>query len=362
MSALRARRLRPERIKELTLLLLIIGSLVAFSLVIDNYLSGRFFNRVTQSVAVIAVIAAGQALVIITRNIDLSVGSIAGVSAYLTGDVLGDHLATTPVVAVVLAVAIGTLLGLVNGALVAYARIPSIIVTLGTLAIYRTWLISYAEARTITASSLPQWLVDLPRSTVFAIGEFEFRTMFVLAIIVIAVLQVLLARLRAGRIVYAIGSNPEAALQTGLPVRRTTLAAFTACGALAGLGGFLVLARFGTITVSAGQGLELESIAAAVVGGVSTLGGSGTIVGSFFGAVLIGLLDQSLVRVPQISEFVRDAVLGLLILLAVVLDGLLSRRFVHRRTIMASDGSGAAPRTMVSVAGERETVATGGAP
>ena len=357
------RRLRPERIKELTLLLLIIGTLVVFSLVIDNYLTGRFFNRVTQGVAVIAVIAAGQSLVIITRNIDLSVGSIAGVSAYLTGDVLGDHLATPPVLAVLLAVAIGTLLGLVNGALVAYGRIPSIIVTLGTLAIYRTWLISYAEARTITASSLPQWLVDLPRSTVFAIGEFEFRTMFVLAIVVIVVLQVLLARVRAGRILYAIGSNPEAAVQSGLPVRRTTIAAFTACGALAGLGGFLLLARFGTLTVSAGQGLELESIAAAVVGGVSTLGGSGTIVGSFFGAVLIGLLDQSIVRVPQISEFVRDAVLGLLILLAVVLDGLLSRRFVQRRTIMPVEGSGGAPpKQAVGVAGSRQAVVTGGRP
>jgi rhamnose transport system permease protein len=354
--------LRPERIKELTLLLLIIGSIVVFSLLIDNYISGRFFNRVTQSVAVTAVVAAGQALVIISRNIDLSVGSIAGVSAYLTGDVVGDHLATTPIVAVLLAVAIGTLLGLVNGLLVAYGRIPSIIVTLGTLAIYRTWLISYAEARTITASSLPQWLVDLPRSTVFTIGDYEFRTMFVMAIVVIIVLQLSLARLRAGRILYAIGSNPEAALQSGLPVRRTTIVAFTACGALAGLGGFLVLARFGTITVSAGQGLELESIAAAVVGGVSTLGGSGTIVGSFFGAVLIGLLDQSIVRVPEISEFVRDAVLGLLILLAVVLDGVLARRFVHRRTIMASEGSGGKPTPPPAPAvDDRTAVVSGGA-
>ena len=208
-------RLKPERIKELTLLLLIIAALVVFSLVVDNYMSGRFFSRVTQGVAVTAVLAAGQSLVIITRNIDLSVGSIAGVSGYLTGEVLGNHLGTPTVVAVLLAVAIGTLLGFVNGALVAYGRIPSIIVTLGTLAIYRTWLISYAEARTITASSLPQWLVDLPRSTVFSIGEYDFRTMFVLAIVVILVLQVLLSRVRAGRILYAIGSNPEAALQIG---------------------------------------------------------------------------------------------------------------------------------------------------
>ena len=359
----RSRRLRPERLKELTLLAVIGVTLVAFSFLVDDYVSGRFFNRVTQGVAVTAVVAAGQSLVIITRNIDLSVGSIAGVSAYLTGDLLGNHLGTPPVVAVLAAIGIGAVLGLINGALVAYGRIPSIIVTLGTLAIYRTWLISYADARTITADSLPQWLVDLPRSTVFAIGQFEFRTMFVLACAVIIVLQVVLGRFRAGRIVYAIGSNPEAAVQSGLPVRRTTVAAFTACGALAGLGGFLVLARFGTITVTAGQGIELESIAAAVVGGVSTLGGSGTIVGSFLGAVLIGLLDQSIVRVPQISEFVRDAVLGLLILLAVVFDGLLSRRFVKRRTIMPTAGTGSeATPTPPAPAGERQSVATGGTP
>ena len=266
--------------------------------------------------------AAGQSLVIITRNIDLSVGSIAGVSAYLTGDVLGDHLATPPVVAVLLAVAIGTLLGLVNGALVAYGRIPSIIVTLGTLAIYRTWLISYAEAarsrpaRCRSGSSTSRARRCSPSASTSSARCSCWRSSS-------SSCSRCCCSLRAGRILYAIGSNPEAARQAGLPVRRTTVAAFTACGALAGLGGFLVLARFGTLTVSAGQGLELESIAASVVGGVSTLGGSGTIVGSFFGAVLIGLLDQSLGRVPQVSEFMRDAVLGLLILLAVVLDGLL---------------------------------------
>lgn len=352
-------RPRPDRIKELILLALIIGTLVGFSFLIDDYVSGRFFNRVTQGVAVTAVMAAGQSIVIITRNIDLSVGSIAGVSAYVTGDVLGDHLGTATVVAIMMAVAIGAGLGLVNGALVAYCRVPSIIVTLGTLAIYRTWLISYADARTITADSLPGWIVELPRSTVFSVGEFEFRTMFVLAVAVVSVLQVALARLRVGRMVYAIGSNLAAARQAGLPDLRVTVCAFTACGALAGLGGFLVLARFGTITVTAGQGLELESIAAAVVGGVSTLGGSGTIVGSLFGAVLIALLNQSLVRVPQVSEFVRDAVLGLLILLAVVVDGLLSRRFTARRTIMARD---AGDQLDVSPTGDRDVAVAGGVP
>jgi rhamnose transport system permease protein len=330
-------RLRPERIKELTLVFLIAVTVLAFWFLVDNYLSARFVNRVTVGVAVTAVMAAGQSLVILTRNIDLSIGSIAGVSAYVTGDILGDHAATTPVVAVLLAVAIGALLGLVNGLVVAYGRIPSIIVTLGTLAIYRTWLISFGEARTITADSLPQWLVDLPRSTVFSIGDYEIRTMFVIAVVVVLVLQFVLGWLRVGRMLYAVGSNAEAARQAGLPERRITVIAFVACGALAGLGGFLFLARFGTITVTAGRGLELEAIAAAVVGGVSTLGGSGTVVGALFGAALIGLLDQSLGRVPEVSEFMRDAVLGILILLAVVVDGLLTKRFTARRPIMPVD-------------------------
>ena len=331
------RRMRPERVKEITLVLLIIVTVVAFSFLVDNYLSARFVNRVTQGVAVTAVMAAGQSLVILTRNIDLSMGSIAGVSAYVTGDILGHQAGTNPVVAVLIAVAIGALLGLVNGLIVAYGQIPSIIVTLGTLAIYRTWLVSFGNARTITADKLPQWLVDLPRSTVISIGDYELRTMFVIAIAVVLVLQFVLGWLRPGRMLYAVGSNAEAARQAGLPERRIIVLAFAACGALAGLGGFLVLARFGTITVTAGRGLELEAIAAAVVGGVSTLGGSGTIVGALFGAALIGLLDQSLGRVPEVSEFMRDAVLGILILLAVVVDGVLTKRFTARRPIMATD-------------------------
>ena len=319
---------------------LIAVTVMAFWFLVDNYLSARFVNRVTVGVAVTAVMAAGQSLVILTRNIDLSIGSIAGVSAYVTGDILGDHAATTPVVAVLLAVAIGALLGLVNGLVVAYGRIPSIIVTLGTLAIYRTWLINFGEARTITADSLPQWLVDLPRSTVFSIGDYEIRTMFVIAVGVVVVLQFVLGWLRVGRMLYAVGSNAEAARQAGLADRRITVIAFVACGALAGLGGFLFLARFGTITVTAGRGLELEAIAGAVVGGVSTLGGSGTVVGALFGAALIGLLDQSLGRVPEVSEFMRDAVLGILILLAVVVDGLLTKRFTARRAIMPVDTHG----------------------
>ena len=314
--------LRPERLRELSLFAVMAAAVFIFSLLINNYIGGSFFNRVTTSVAITAVLAAGQTLVILTRNIDLSVGSIVGVTAYVTGEYLNSHPDLAPVLAVGYAVAIGAGLGLANGVLVAYAKVPSIIVTLGTLAIYRTWLINHSNSRTITSDRLPDWVVELPNSTLVSFGDFDIRTIVAGAIALIVVLQLILGGLKWGRWVYAVGSNPDAARQAALPVQRVILGVFIASGALAGLAGFLFLSRFGTITVSAGSGLELQAVAAAVVGGVNIFGGSGTLVG----ALLVNLLDLSLLRVPGLSEFWRDAVLGVLILTAVAVDFLLGKR------------------------------------
>ena len=338
--------LRAERVRELSLVIIIAAALVIFGQLVDNLWSGRFFVRVTTGVAIIAILAAGQTVVVVTRNIDLSLGSIVGVTAYLTGEFLADHPGGGPIVAISLAIAIGCAMGLLNGALVAYGRVPAIIVTLGMLAVYRTLLIEHAEAQNITVDTLPDWLTDLSRTTVAGIGEFDVRFAFALAVVVVLLLQFCLGRLRWGRWLYAVGSNPEASRQAGLPLERVTLAAFALGGALAGLAGFLFLLRFGTITVYAGAGLELASVAAVVVGGVSILGGSGTVVGAFLGALLIDTLNQSLLRVPQVSEFWRDALLGALILAAVAGDYLVGRRLGRHEPgrgsrIGAPAGSGA---------------------
>jgi rhamnose transport system permease protein len=314
------RYLRPEQIRELSLAVIILTVVVFFATQVENYVSGRFFNRVSIGVAIVAIVAAGQALVIITRNIDLSVGSIVGVGAYVVGQFLSANPDAHPFVALLMALGLGGLLGLINGLLIAYGRVPAIIVTLGTMAMYRTFLIEYANAQTVTTEMLPEWAVNMPQATVFAAGDYDLRVLFAIAVGVILLLQVALTYLPWGRRLYAIGSNPEAARMAGLPVERITLVAYVACGALAGVGGFMYLGRYGTITVLAGQGLELSAIAAAVVGGVSTLGGSGTLLGALLGAVLVDLLDQSLGRWRAISEFWRDAVLGGLIFLAVASD------------------------------------------
>ena len=332
--------LRPERVKELTLLGIIAVTVLLFGLNVDGYLSGRFFNRVTTSVVIVAILAAGQALVIITRNIDLSVGSIVGVAAYLTGDFLAQNTSAGPLVAMGVAIVVGAVLGSLNGLLVAYGGVPAIIVTLGTLALFRTVLSLYSGGANILAGSLPDWVLEFNNVTLLTVGGFEIRLVFAIAIAVVLILQWAMSRIRLGRRLYAIGSNPDAARQAGLPAQRLIFFAFVASGALAGLAGFMFLARAGTISATAGAGLELESVAAAVVGGVSILGGSGTMIGALLGAVLIDTLKLSLVRVPEVSEFWRDAFLGVLILAAVMLDSSLHKRFTRRWSAEARRAEG----------------------
>lgn len=344
------RRLSPDRLKEIILLGIIAFSVIVFAFLIDGYLSGRFFNRVTTSVVIIAILAAAQALVIFSRNIDLSVGSTVGVSAYLTADFLTANSWVNPVVAMIIAMVVGAVLGSVNGVLVAYARVPAIIVTLGTLALFRTLISLYAGGTNVLASGLPDWVLGFNNVTLVSIAGFDLRVVFVIAVGVIVILQWALRRLRAGRRLYAIGSNPDAAKQASLAAPRLIVLSFVGAGALAGLAGFMFMIRAGTISATAGSGLELESVAAAVVGGVSIFGGSGTMFGAFLGAVLIDTLELSLVRLPEVSEFWRDAALGILILLAVILDATLQRRFSRRltREIRRPEerGTGARPITV----------------
>ncbi len=320
------RTIRPEQIRELSLVAIIIVVIIFFGLQIDNYFNPRLFNRISTSLAILVVVAVGQTLVVLTRNIDLSVGSMVGFTAYFVGTQLADNNEMAPFLVVLLAVGLGALLGAVNGIIVAYGRVPAIITTLGTLAIYRTMLVEFSDAQTVLTSSMPTWIVDLPRVNLFSMGELNVRLMVVLALVVVVLFHLIITYLPWGRRLYAIGSNPEAANLVGLPVKRTVFSAFVICGALSGLAGFMFLARFGNITVVAGLGLELQVVAAVVVGGVNIFGGAGTMIGALLGAILIGTLEQSLLRWEIISEFWRDALLGLLILLAVAVDAVIMER------------------------------------
>lgn len=325
------RTLSPQTLRLLALFLALLATVLFFSTQIEGYLSARMFNRIATSAAVVLPIAVGQAIVIMTRNIDLSAGSVLGVVAYMTGQTLGAMPELHPVLAVLLAMGIGGLAGVINGVIVAYGRVPSIIVTLGTLALFRSFLVEYSNATTITTASLPAWLVDLPQKSLFSLGAMDLRVTVALALAACVVVGLALSRLRAARQFLAVGSNPDAARMAGINAPRVVFLAFVLSGALAGLSGFIFLAKFGNITVVAGMGFELKSIAAVVVGGVSIMGGSGTILGVLIGTVLVDTIDNSLTRWALVSEFWRDALLGMLIMAAVTIDTLAVRSLARLR-------------------------------
>lgn len=327
MTAL-VKRISPQTLRILALLLVLLVVLLFFATVVPNYLNGRLFNRISSSVAIMALIATAQTLVIITRNIDLSIGSVVGFVAFATGSLVTNNPELGPVVLVGFAMLLGAVFGAINGALVAFARVPAIIVTLGTLALFRSLLVEFSDAKSIITVNLPDWLLEFPNTILFKFGQLQIRAGIVAALAVVIIVHVLLTRLRAARKLYAVGSNPEAAKMAGINSERIVFVAFVIAGSLAGLAGFMFLARFGNITVVAGLGLELRSVAASVVGGVNIFGGSGTVLGALIGAILVDLIDTSLVRWQLVSEFWREAVLGALILLSVAADAVVMRRLV----------------------------------
>ncbi len=324
-------RINPQTLRILALVFILASVVLFFSTQVPNYLNGRLFNRISSSVAIMALIATGQTLVILTRNIDLSIGSIVGFTAFATGSLISNNPDLSWVFVVGYSIVVGTAFGAVNGVIVAYLKVPSIIATLATMALFRSFLVEFSDAKSITSSQLPQWLVAFPNTRLLEIGTLQFRAGFVVALVVVLLVHFALTRLRPARKFYAVGSNPEAAEMAGINAKVTVFAAFAFAGALAGLAGFMFLARFGNITVVAGLGFELKSVAASVLGGVNIFGGSGTVFGALIGAILVDLIDTSLVRWELVSEFSREAVLGALILISVTADAVLMRRLIAIR-------------------------------
>jgi rhamnose transport system permease protein len=320
------RRVRPEQFREVVLLVVTVGLLAFFATQIPDYFNARSVNRLTTGLAIPLVVAVGQVMVVLTRNIDLSVSSMVGLVAYVVGTLLTRTDAIHPLLAVVISLLIGLALGAVNGLIVAYGGVPAIIATLGTLALYRVVLVEFSNAKTVTTADLPNWLNDVPSANVLSVGAYDLRLTVGIGLLVVILGQVTLRYLPFGRRLYAIGSNPEAARMAGLPAQRDIMTAFALCGLLSGLAGFMFLVRFGNITVTAAQGLELQVVAAVVVGGVNIFGGSGSMIGAMLGVLMIEILQQSLLRWAGISEFVKDAILGLLILVAVTADAIILGR------------------------------------
>jgi rhamnose transport system permease protein len=280
--------------------------------------------------SLLLLLAVGQTVVIITRNVDLSVGSILGLTAYLTGKLFVEYPGI-PIWLVFLAgLAMGALLGAINGALVAFGKVPALVITLGTLYIYRGIFLSWAGSDRINPGDMPRDFLDLGTKAILTIP-----VLTIIGFVVLAAVGYYLYSARGGRELYAIGSDPDAAVLYGLPVKTRVLSAFVLCGALAGLAGVVYAARYGTISSGAGYGMELQAVGAAVIGGVAIFGGSGTVWGAAIGAFLLVTINRAL-PVVGISDFWQRAVVGALIIAAIVLDRVFSAR-EERRLVAARD-------------------------
>jgi rhamnose transport system permease protein len=302
-----------------------VGMAYALLLLVLAIAAPRFFRAdslrtFVVSVAPILVAAVGMTLVILCRQIDISIGSIFSICG-VVGGLLAEAGGPTALVALGTLLA-GSSLGAINGALVAGLGLPSIVVTLATLVIGRESLRYMREGEFVR--NLPagfQW---------FGAGQAAGQWLVVsIALLVFAAFAWGLNHLAMGRAVYATGSDPEAARLAGIRPRRVVFGVFVVMGALAGLGALLSAVRFADVDPSAGQGLELQVIAAVVVGGVAVSGGRGTLIGSLIGVALLGSIGPALVflgaNLPAGLAWLgkpqwEKAIQGLIILLAVASD------------------------------------------
>jgi rhamnose transport system permease protein len=335
-----SRRSTPQRVLSTLLtsresaiaLVLVVVVLAATSQRSSFLFSSDSWRDLLLAPSILLLLAVGQAVVIITRSVDLSVGSTLALTAYLTGRLFVDNPGIPVVVVFLIGIAAGAVLGLINGLLVALGKVPALVITLGTMYIYRGVVLEWAGSDRINASDMPSGFLALGTKTILTIP-----VLTIIAVVVLAAVGYYLRTARGGRELYAIGSDPDAAHLYGLNVRKRVIGAFVLCGALAGLAGVVYAARYGTISSSAGTGIELQAVGAAVIGGVAIFGGSGTVWGAAIGAWLLVTINRAL-PILGVQDFWQRAVVGALIIAAIVLDRVLAVRR-SRKLIEARDDS-----------------------
>jgi rhamnose transport system permease protein len=288
------------------------------------FASEHSVQQLLAGAALVALLGVGETLVIVTRNVDLSVGSVLGLSAYLVGDLFVHYPHMPVILGFVTGTAIGAGIGAINGLITTVTRVPSLVVTLAALYIVRGVDAVIVNGKQTDPTSIPRSFQAVGYETIFGVPWLA-----VVVAVVIAITGYAMRSFRSSRDLYAIGSNPDAAALAGLPVGRRVFTAFVVSGALAGLGGALFLAEFATINATGGTGYELLVISAVVVGGVAIFGGSGTVLGAALGALLLNTINQALVA-SRISSFWNQAIAGALLLGAIAFDRWLGLRVSRR--------------------------------
>jgi rhamnose transport system permease protein len=308
------------RFRELGIVIALV--VVVGATTIDNhlFLSSTSIQQLLSGAAIIALLAIGETIVIVTRNVDLSIGSVLGISAYATGVLFHHHPHVPLVLVFLMALGIGAACGAVNGLIVTVARVPSLVVTLGTLYIIRGIDGAWAGGNQVNASMLPESFNKIGYGTVAGIPYLG-----IIAIVAVAIATYAMRTFRTARDFYAIGSDPAAARLAGIPVGSRVFLAFVLSGGIAGVAGAVWLSYFASVDAIAGAGYEFQVIAAVVVGGVAIFGGSGTVLGAALGALLLNTINSALV-VVNVSSFWSQALAGGLLVGAIAFDRLIALR------------------------------------
>jgi rhamnose transport system permease protein len=284
------------------------------TLIQSRFLSGSNIRFVLSDAALYALVAIGETFVVLTRNVDLSVGSVVGLSAYVSANMFQAHHGIPIPVVFLVGVGVGLACGAVTGIITAIGRVPSLVVTLAMLYIIRGADTIIVGSGQVVANSLPDSFINIFHATVLGIPDLA-----VAVAVAVAIAAYYLRSYRSGRDLYAIGSDPDAARLAGIPIAKRIFFAFVLSGAIAGLGGVVWATQYNTIDATAANGLELQIIAAVVVGGVAIFGGSGSVVGAALGALLLQTITTAL-NVLGVPSLWTEAIAGFLLLVAITLD------------------------------------------
>jgi rhamnose transport system permease protein len=308
-----------SRVRELGLLVVLLLIVVVVGVQVPQFVTFSNMVQILLSISILAIVAIGETLLILTRNIDLSVGSIVGFAAFVAANLFKQHPGVALLSGILLGCALGLALGVLNGFIVTWGRVPASVAALGTLYAYRGLDFIYAGGNQVSASDVPESFLSL------ATAPFLGIPLLIWFAAVLAIIFGYLLRFSpTGRQLYTIGSNPETARLVGIRSDLLVFGAFAIAGLLCGFAGVLWGARFATVDATAATGLELQVIAAVVVGGVNIFGGSGEISGALLGTIVLGTIDNSL-SFLRVSQFWLQAIDGAAILIAVTLDAFITR-------------------------------------
>jgi rhamnose transport system permease protein len=320
--------LRLLKKRETLLLVIIIAMIAGFATRAAGFAEPANLVNIFNDTSILIILALAQTTVILTKSIDLSVAA----NLAFTGMAVAMMNAAFPglplIFLVVAAVAIGAFLGAINGYLVWALEIPPIVVTLGTLTIYRGMAFVLSGGAWVNAHQMTETFLDVPRTVLLGLPVLSW-----VGILVVLLIYLVLRYTSFGRATYAAGGNPVAAVYAGIDVGWTKFLAFVLSGALAGLCGYLWVSRYAVAYVDIANGFELDSVAACVIGGISIAGGVGSVAGTILGALFLGVIKNAL-PVIGISPFTQMAISGTVIILAVVFN---ARRERNRGRIILRD-------------------------